>query len=177
MEISASAFAQLQRDVQMLQDIEAIKRLKHAYFRAIDSADLELLASLLHADVQVHFIGGDYEWQLQGRDAYLEAIGQSFNSQVACQHNGHHPEIDILGPTEARGIWYLHDIFYNLRDQLLTQGTAFYHDRYLKEDGRWWLIDTRYERHYEIVEPMQGRLPNLTCNYLAAHGRKPDANA
>lgn len=175
MDITASELAQLQRDVQILKDIEAIKRLKHAYFRAIDSADLKLLEGLLHADVKVHFIGGGYEWQLQGRAEYIEAIGQNFNSQVACQHNGHHPEIDILSPTEARGIWYLHDIFYNLRDQLLTQGTAFYHDRYVKENGQWWLIDTYYKRHYEIVDKITDNPPNLTTFYLAEHGRKLDA--
>lgn len=34
--------ADLQRQIRGLQDVEAIKRLKHAYFRGIDSADVEL---------------------------------------------------------------------------------------------------------------------------------------
>lgn len=174
MSISESEFAQLRRDVQILKDIEAIKRLKHAYFRGIDSADLMLLASVLHKDVTAHFIGGLYEWQIQGRDEYLEAIGKNFNSDVACQHNGHHPEIDIVSDTEATGIWYLHDIFYNLKMQVLTQGTAFYQDRYVKEEGRWWLLNTYYKRHYEIVEAGAEHMPNITMRYLAEHGRKVD---
>jgi len=165
--------AALQKQVQALQDIEAIKRLKHAYFRAIDSADLELMKTLVTPDVEVHFVGGDYEWRLEGRDQYVEAISRNFNSQVIAQHNGHHPEITIVSDTEAEGIWYLHDNFYNLRAKLFTTGTAFYHDRYRKVDGQWRIASTRYTRHYEIVTPM-GTLPNITVHYLGKHGRVVD---
>ncbi|AYH43725.1 nuclear transport factor 2 family protein [Azoarcus sp. DN11] len=161
----------LQAEVQALKDIEDIRMLKHAYFRGIDSADLDLLRSLMHPDVTVHFIGGGYEWKLAGREQYLEAIGNNFNSEVIAQHNGHHPEIRLLSPTEAEGTWYLHDNFYNLREKLYTTGTAFYHDRYVKVDGKWLLRSTEYKRHYEIVEKLD-KLPNVTVDYLAEHGRK-----
>ena len=164
--------AQLQRDVQHLKDLEAIKRLKHAYFRAIDSADLNLLAEVLHTNVSAHFIGGTYEWTIDGCEEYLEAIANSFNAEVVCQHHGHHPEIDIVGENEARGVWYLHDLFYDLRSRKLTHGTAFYKDHYVREAGKWWIKDTYYHRHYEIVESIDGCMPNITVQYLASHGRK-----
>ncbi|NMG77044.1 nuclear transport factor 2 family protein [Aromatoleum diolicum] len=161
----------LRAEVQTLKDIEEIRMLKHAYFRGIDSADLDLLRTVMHPDVAVHFIGGGYEWKLAGREQYLEAIGNNFNSEVIAQHNGHHPEIRIVSPTEAEGTWYLHDNFYNLREKLYTTGTAFYHDRYVKVDGKWLLKSTEYKRHYEIVEKLD-TLPNITVDYLADHGRK-----
>lgn len=165
--------ADLQRQIRGLQDVEAIKRLKHAYFRGIDSADVELLATLFHPDVEVHFVGGDYEWKLEGRAQYVEAIAENFNAQVVAEHDGHHPEITLLSDTEAEGTWYLHDDFYNLRDKLYTKGSAFYHDRYEKVDGHWLIRSTRYERHYEIVTPMvDDQMPNFTVRYLAKHGRK-----
>lgn len=167
------SLAALQKQMQALQDIEAIKRLKHAYFRAIDSADLALMNTLVTPDVEVHFVGGDYEWRLEGRDQYVEAIGRNFNSEVIAQHNGHHPEITIVSDTEAEGVWYLHDNFYNLRAKLFTTGTAFYHDRYRKVDGQWRIASTRYTRHYEIVTPME-TLPNITVHYLGKHGRVVD---
>lgn len=169
----AAGLAELQRQVRELRDIEAIKRVKHAYFRAIDSADLALLGSLLDPGVEVHFIGGDYEWRLQGRDEYVEAIGRNFNSEVIAQHNGHHPEITVLSETEAEGIWYLHDNFYNLSTRLFTTGSAFYHDRYRKVDGQWRIAATRYTRHYEIVTPLED-LPKVTVHYLGKHGRVVD---
>ncbi|MBS0608082.1 MAG: nuclear transport factor 2 family protein [Comamonadaceae bacterium] len=165
--------ADLQKQVQVLQDIEAIKRLKHAYFRAIDSADLALMNTLVTLDVKVHFVGGDYEWRLNGRDEYIEAVGCNFNSEVIAQHNGHHPEITIINDTEAEGIWYLHDNFYNLRAKLFTTGSAFYHDRYRKVDGQWRIASTRYTRHYEIVTPIE-TVPNITVHYLGKHGRVID---
>lgn len=161
----------LQAELRALKDIEEIRILKHAYFRGIDSADLDLLRSLMHPDVTVHFIGGGYEWKLAGREQYLEAIGNNFNSEVIAQHNGHHPEIRLVSPTEAEGTWYLHDNFYNLREKLFTTGTAFYRDRYVKVDGKWLLRSTEYKRHYEIVEKLD-KLPNITVDYLAEHGRK-----
>lgn len=160
----------LRRDVQALLDIEAIKRLKHAYFRGLDSANLELLATLFHPEVQVHFVGGDYEWRLDGREQYVETIAANFHANVVAQHTGNHPEITILSPTEAEGIWYLHDDFYDMAKMLFTTGSAFYHDRYEKVDGRWLIRSTRYQRHYELVTPMQ-QVPNFTVRYLARHGR------
>ncbi|MBD5802161.1 Bile acid 7-alpha dehydratase [Azoarcus sp. Aa7] len=167
----ASQLKALQAELRTLKDIEEIRLLKHAYFRGIDSADLDLLRSLMHPEVNVHFIGGGYEWKLTGREQYLEAIGNNFNSEVIAQHNGHHPEIRLISPTEAEGTWYLHDNFYNLREKLYTTGTAFYHDRYMKVDGKWLLKSTQYKRHYEIVEKLD-KLPNVTVDYLAEHGRK-----
>lgn len=168
---TAEQLKALQTELSALKDIEAIRMLKHAYFRGIDSADLDLLRSLMHPDVTVHFIGGGYEWKLAGREQYLEAIGNNFNSEVIAQHNGHHPEIRLISPTEAEGTWYLHDNFYNLREKLYTTGTAFYQDRYVKVDGKWLLRSTEYKRHYEIVEKLD-KLPNVTVDYLAEHGRK-----
>ena len=160
----------LHRDVQALLDIEAIKRLKHAYFRGLDSANLELLATLFHPDVQVHFVGGDYEWRLSGREQYVETIAANFNAEVVAQHTGNHPEITILSDTEAEGIWYLHDDFYDMAKMQFTTGSAFYHDRYEKVDGCWLIRSTRYQRHYELVTPM-AQVPNFTVRYLARHGR------
>lgn len=167
----ACEIAELRREIRALQDIEAIKRLKHAYFRGIDSADLELLATLFHPDVEVHFVGGGYEWKLQGREQYVEAIGNSFTADTVAQHNGHHPEITLRSESEADGIWYLYDNFYHLGMKVYTCGTAFYHDRYEKVDGRWLIRSTSYKRHYEIVTKMQEPMPNFTVRYLAHHGR------
>lgn len=174
MTISEAEFRQLQEDVRILKDIEAVKRVKHAYFRCIDTANIEELKTVFHRDVVVHFIGGTYEWVLNGRDEYLEAIAASFNANVIAQHNGHHPEVDILSPTEARATWYLHDNFYRFADMHYVQGTALYKDRYVKEDGRWQIIESRYERLYEIDELMAKR-PPVTAHAIAKTGRKMPA--
>ncbi len=169
LQVSDGGIEELRRDIQRLMDIEAIKQVKHAYCRCIDTCNLEELATLLHEEVTVHFKGGNYEWKFAGKQQYLDNIGMSFSREAIGQHNAHHPEIQILSDTEATAIWYLADNMWILNHNLLTRGTVLYWDRYLKVDGRWLIRDTRYERLYEINETLEGR-PNLSSHYLGAHG-------
>ena len=81
LEASTGGIDELRKNIQMLMDIEAIKQLKHAYFRCVDTANMNELATLFHEDVTVDFKGGDYHWQLQGKDEYLKNIGFSFSRQ------------------------------------------------------------------------------------------------
>ncbi len=166
---SAGGIEELRADIQRLMDMEAIRQLKHCYFRCIDTANLEELAKLLHDDVEVHFIGGGYEWKLSGRQEYLDNIGRAFNSQSVGHHNGHHPELQMHGDSEATGIWYLADSMWLLDRGSRTTGAAIYWDRYVKEAGRWLIRETRYERLYEINS--QGQRPQLAAHYLGGHGR------
>ena len=169
---SEGSIEELRNDIQRLMDIEAIKQLKHAYFRCVDTANLEELATLFHDDVTVHFRGGNYEWKLQGKHEYVASIGQSFTTEAVGQHNAHHPEIQILSDTEATALWYLADNMWILNHNFKTHGTALYWDRYLKVDGRWLIKDTNYERIYEINDLLEER-PKFSSHYLGVHGTKP----
>ncbi len=168
LEVSDGGLEELRRDVQMLMDIEAIQQLKHAYFRCVDTANMEELATLFHPDVSVHFIGGTYEWKVKGKEDYLANIGYSFNKASVGHHNGHQPEIRMLSDREATGVWYLADHMWILNHEAKTYGTALYWDRYVKEDGRWLILETCYERLFEINET--GHKPTLSSHYLGAHG-------
>ncbi len=169
---SDGGLEELRRDVQRLMDMEAIRQLKYAYFRCVDTCNLEELGTLLHEQVSVHFRGGTYEWKFQGRQEYVNNIGAAFNREAVGQHNAHHPEIQILSDTEATAIWYLADNMWILNHNLLTRGTVLYWDRYLKVAGRWLIKDTRYERIYEINDT-PATPPKLSAHYLAAHGGEP----
>ncbi len=166
---SQGGIEELRKDIQRLMDIEAIKQLKHAYFRCIDTANLDELGSLFHEDVLVHFVGGTYEWSLTGRQAYLDSIGQSFNRRAVGHHNGHGPEIQILSDNEATGIWYLADNMWVMEYNAFTTGTAIYWDRYVKENGRWLIRETRYERLYELNQQLDDE-PRFSSHYLGVHG-------
>lgn len=164
--MTEAEFLQLRQDIQRLSDIEKIQRLKHAYFRCNDTANFEEMASLLHDDFEAHYLGGTYEWHLQGKQEFIKAITKSSSPSAVAQHNGHSPEIALLSDSEATGIWYLHDNFWQLRAKVYTHGTALYRDHYVKENGRWLLRASTYERIYEIVEPIVTE-PNFTYRYLA----------
>lgn len=163
---------QLAKDVRILKDIEAIKRVKHAYFRCIDTANIEELRDLMDENVTAKLVGGSYDIEFKGREQYLEMVANSFNSEFVGQHNGHHPEIDVLSETEAVGIWYLTDVAMDFRRGVTTIGSALYRDKYEKQaDGKWRIKHTAYERIYEMLEEIKER-PNLVSHYLAKHGRK-----
>ena len=169
LEVGGDSPEDLRRAVQQLMDIEAIKQLKHGYFRCLDTANFEELESFFHEDVLVHFVGGTYEWKLQGREEYLSSIKNSFHRESIGHHNGHHPEIQILSDREATGIWYLSDKMWVFNFDFFTTGTAIYWDRYIKENGHWLIRETRYERIYEINEAIEER-PSISTHYLSRHG-------
>ena len=165
---SSGGLEELRRDIQMLMDIEAIRQLKHAYFRCIDTANHAELAEIFHDDVSVHFVGGTYEWKLRGKQEYLASLKMAFHRQSIGHHHGHHPEIQILSDTEATGIWYLNDHMWQLDSGFYTRGTALYWDRYLKVNGRWQIKDTRYRRIYEMNAKVESPKPDY--HYLGMHG-------
>ena len=169
LQASEGGIEELRRDIQRLMDIEAIKQLKHAYFRCIDTANFEELGQLLHESVLVDFVGGNYAWHLEGRQAYLDAVRGAFHRQAIGHHNGHSPEIQLLSGSEATGIWYLADQMWMLNYQHYTAGTALYRDRYIKVDGRWLIAETRYQRLYEMHRQLD-KNPVLSAHYLGEHG-------
>lgn len=154
-----------------LEDIELIKRLKYRYCRCIDTANLAELKELFTEDASVCYVGGSYRFEAQGRDRILEALEYAFHSQAIAFHHVNHPEIDVTSPTEATGTWYLKDWFLDLKNKVITDGSALYRDTYVKRGGPWLIQRATYERIYEIVTPVT-ETPNITAHYLAKHGKK-----
>ncbi|MEH6549452.1 MAG: nuclear transport factor 2 family protein [Pseudomonadales bacterium] len=171
LQASQGGIDELRQDIQRLMDMEAIKQVKHTYFRCIDTANWEELRQICHSDLAVHYVGGGYEFDLKGREEFIGAMEMAFHSEAVGRHNGYMPEIQMLSDTEATGIWYLYDHFWSLNANHLTHGTALYWDRYLKVDDRWVIKDTRYERLYQIDESLPEN-PKFSSHYLAAHGKK-----
>ena len=68
--------------------------------------------------------------------------------------------------TTATGMWYLTDIFINLKEKVKTTGSALYKDKYVKIAGFWRIAESTYERVYEQVETFT-EAPHLTAHWLA----------
>lgn len=158
--------------LQQLSDLEDIRTLKYRYFRGIDTADVDLLSDLFTDDVDVEYRGGGYKVKLRGRQQLLEFLANSFHSDAAAMHQGHQPEITLTGDDTAEGIWYLEDIFVDLRDRTRTEGTAIYRDRYRRVDGRWKLAKTEYDRVIEFVDKLPADV-ELKSHLLGRRGLKP----
>ena len=52
-------------------------------------------------------------------------------------HHGHQPEIELVGPSEARGTWALYNYMFNLKQNRGIRIGAYYDDTYVKLAGAW----------------------------------------
>jgi len=131
-----------------MDDIEAIKQLKYAYFRLLDLKQFDELGGLLTEDCTAAYDDGNLSYD--GRDAIVRFLTDALGDDgVISQHHGHHSEITVTGPDSATGVWYLDDRVIVLAADLEIGGTAFYDDRYERWDGRWLIAHTGYRRVFE----------------------------
>lgn len=133
----------LEARLTALEDLEAIKRLKHRYWRCIDLKAWDELAQVFTADATVDYGGGRYRFQ--GVEAILRFLRESLgDTGMVGAHHGHQPEIELTGPTTARGTWALYNYLFHPNSGRGIRIAAFYHDEYLKLGGAWRISHTGY---------------------------------
>jgi hypothetical protein len=158
-------------DLQELVDIERICRLKYRYLRDLDQKGWDDLEQCFTEDATASYGGGAYEFD--GRDAIMGFLRESMGSTgMLTSHRCHHPEIDIVGPGEATGIWALEDVVVHQDFGVTIQGAAFYYDRYRRQGDDWLIAHTGYKRTYEEIFPrasIQGLA--VTADFWATGGR------
>ncbi len=129
-------------------ELEAIRRLKYAYFRTLDLKQFDELGALLTEDATAAYEDG--KTVLEGRRAIVTWLSEALgNPGIATEHHGHHPEIDLASATTATGTWYLQDRVIIPAADIEIGGTAFYSDRYAKTDEGWRIAHTGYMRVFE----------------------------
>jgi hypothetical protein len=131
-----------------LKDIEAIKQLKARYFRLLDLKRWEKFADVFTEDACLD-VGDDVPGLVvTGRANIVAAVSRGVGSAVTV-HHGHMPEIEIVGPNRAHGIWAMEDHLEFPGDppSLVVHGRGHYHEEYEKEaDGAWRIKSLRLVR-------------------------------
>jgi hypothetical protein len=129
-------------------ELEAIRRLKYAYFRTLDLKQFDQLGLLLTEDATAAYEDG--KTQLEGRQAIVAWLAGALGGPaLITEHHGHHPEITFTSATAAEGTWYLQDRVIIPSADLEIGGTAFYADRYALTDDGWRIAHTGYMRVFE----------------------------
>jgi uncharacterized protein (TIGR02246 family) len=128
-----------------VDDIFAIQILKAQYFRAIDTKDWDLLASVMTEDVAID-VTDDVEGgsPYVGRDQFVGTCAKVLRDAVTV-HHGHMPEIALAGTDEATGIWAMED-YVDWGEGGAFRGYGHYHERYVKQDGEWRIADLTLTR-------------------------------
>jgi len=140
-----------------LQTIEAIKRVKYRYLRALDTKHWDDFADTLTDDVV-----GDYgsslgkELRFTNRADLVEFMRTAMPADVITEHRVNHPEITADDSDEAEGTWYLQDRVIVPAHNFMLFGAAFYHDRYRKTPDGWKISATGYQRTYEVSQSLAG---------------------
>jgi hypothetical protein len=139
-----ATLAELEARVVALEEVEAIKRLKYAYWRCLDTKRWDDLAACFAPDATVEYGNGEYKFQ--GVDAIIGFLSRALGKESGHigVHHGHQPEITLDGPAAASGTWALYNYFFNAAQNRCVRICAFYHDRYAKRDGVWRIAHTGY---------------------------------
>lgn len=137
-------------------DVEAIKRLKYRYLRALDTKHWDDFADTLAEDIKADYgpsIGN--ELHFTNRADLVEYMRTSLPANVITEHRVTHPEIDVTGDT-ATGSWYLQDRVIVADLNFMLIGAAFYRDRYRRTEDGWKISATGYDRTYEATMSLAG---------------------
>lgn len=146
-----------------LEAIEAIKRVKYRYLRALDTKHWDDFADTLTDDIV-----GDYgssmgkQLHFTNRSELVEFMRTAMPASVITEHRVSHPEITIDDGDEAEGRWYLQDRVIVAEHNFMLFGAAFYHDRYRKTSDGWQICATGYERTYGATQSLEGTRFTLT---------------
>ena len=155
-----------------LVEIHAIERLKYRYLRCLDQKLWDELEGCFTPEATASYGGGAYVFE--SRDEIMAFLRSAMGSTtMLSSHKCHHPEIDLVSPTEATGTWALEDVVIETSMQFTVRGAAWYVDRYVKgDDGAWRIAHTGYKRTYEEFQP-RSDVPGLqlTADWWATDGR------
>jgi hypothetical protein len=129
-------------------ELEAVRRLKYAYFRHLDLKQFDDLGALLTEDATASYEDG--KTVLEGRAAIASWLAAVLGDPgIVTEHHGHHPEITFTSDTAAEGTWYLQDRVIVPAADVEIHGTAFYADRYRLTEEGWRIAHTGYTRVFE----------------------------
>ncbi len=141
----------LEKEVQQLKDVQAIKELKSKYFRALDTKNWDELETTMTPNISTAYSNGKLVFH--GPKEITNYFKESMPDTEIPLHQGHNPVVWFESDTVAYGKWYLQDnlIFAEGNPYCGTQiqGSAIYTDKYVKVDGQWLIEDTGYLRVYE----------------------------
>jgi uncharacterized protein (TIGR02246 family) len=137
---------------ERLVAIEEIKALKARYFRTMDTKDWEGFAEVFAPDASLD-ISGEMGAKtsdggvVRGRLAIATFVRNAIHD-VTTVHHGHMPEIDVVSPTRATGVWAMEDMLRWPEGAPIRSlhGYGHYHETYENHAGCWLIGSTKLTR-------------------------------
>ncbi|WP_298670519.1 nuclear transport factor 2 family protein [uncultured Sphingomonas sp.] len=137
--------------VARMEEDRAIRDLKARYLRACDAKDPDgVRDTLLPHGAVIAFEGFP---RFEDREPFVAVY-----AQLGCApgvfdiHHAANGIISFEDEGRARGSWSLLFFNINLAARTLTQMGVEYDDIYVKQDGRWWIAETRSRQTFALVQ-------------------------
>jgi hypothetical protein len=121
-----------------LMAIEDIKNLKARYLRLLDCKQWEEWGEVFTADAQFRYGEGPHD-VVHGRKNIVR-FAQDVLGDAVTVHHGHMPEIEVMNPANAAGIWTMHDVllYPEGHSRASSEGYGHYKETYRQDaDGEW----------------------------------------
>lgn len=141
--------------VQVLWDIELIKRLKSQYFQHLDRQEWSALSGLFVPDATFELEVPKGWVRFDDREQWLGNL-QAMLTGGWSVHHGHTPVIDVEGST-ATGTWAMFDEVHPgpAAARAPFRGFGHYAETYRRESGKWVISSLRLTRLWvgDLVTP------------------------
>ena len=137
-------YAVLERRIQKIEDIQAIKDLKARYANACDDFyNPEKMGEIFAEDAV--WDGGEDFGRYEGRAAIKQFFADVSKDIEFAMHYFVQPRIELSedGAT-AEAVWYLWQAS-TLKGNKAVWLSGFEYDKYRKDDGRWWKPEMKLE--------------------------------
>jgi len=118
--------------IRILEDIEAIKKLKARYWICIDKKLWNQFGDCFTEDAILD-VPPVTHWE--GRNEIVQSNSKILASFITV-HQGHHVDIEITSETTAKATWAMYDNLQDMRSMTM-EGYGFYEDEYVKQNGQW----------------------------------------
>jgi len=145
----ADAIGEVATDAEKLLAIEEIKRLMARRIRSMDTKDWVEYDTCHAPDATLESFGTlPQEHRPQGSVArgkaqILDMIRKVVDGKVKLTtvHHAHTPEITLISPTTAKGVWAMEDLLWwrNGDREEHLHGWGHYHETYVKIGGNWFI--------------------------------------
>ncbi|GAA5112135.1 nuclear transport factor 2 family protein [Haloechinothrix salitolerans] len=135
-----------------LTALEDIRRLKYRYARSLDLKRWDEFADVFTEDATADYgtRATSEPLSLRGRDQIVSYMRDALGGNIITVHFCAQPEIEIDGDT-ADGTWCFEDTVIVPDHRVMIKGSAYYEDRYRREDGVWRIAHIGYQRTYELM--------------------------
>jgi len=145
-----SSLEDLEKRIQALEDLEAIKALKATYAAACDDKYNPKKMEELFTEDAI-WDGGKYFGRYEGRNEITKFFAGVSDNILYALHYILMPKVQVDGK-EGNGSWYLWMIA-TMKDKGAIWGAGIYADKYIKIDGKWYfkevILDLQVFTQYE----------------------------